>query len=264
MASEFGMTLSVGGPGKLDITSQLDDGGCSVQLAGEVFAPTELGAMVAAERTVEAFLGASTALGLVTHVDLIPGARGKTDLEHLEEYVEVSGKRRPFGQRVEDILERLVLRGAPPDLSDLERMQLERGNHEAALARHTRTLAKTLGSDSDRALQVRNACRLALRAIHDGDAGVAMTLAFCVIEGLLLEPGQEDNVVARLSEAVAHSLGSSAEERANLRKKAKDLYKHRSEFVHTGSTSGRLLAVARSEVPSLALRVVRREMELLP
>jgi hypothetical protein len=106
------------------------------------------------------------------------------------------------------------------------------------------------------------ACRLAALARSAVDYGVAVSLAFSVIEGLLLDPESKADVGARLAEAVAHTIGTSAEHRDKLRKSVKELYDRRSRFVHTGrvweasnareSTLGLMNAVLKREIGLLA------------
>ena len=150
----------------------------------------------------------------------------------------------------------------PSDLSELERSVLASGDAPQALTRHLRGVERVLAGTSKRAREVQNACRLAISAEHSLDFGVLVTLAFSCLEGLLLPPHVTDNVLARLSEAVAHSLGGTVEQKDELRTTVKKLYDVRSVFVHTGSAVEK--AGQRRAVLDLMYRVLRREADQLP
>jgi len=109
---------------------------------------------------------------------------------------------------------------------------------------------------------LRNACRLAVNAEDSNDFGIAVTLAFGALEGLLLSSNEKQETLGRLSEAVAHTLGGTVEERDALRKRVKSLYSIRSIFVHTGQVQGR--DKDREEALDLMYRILAREMDHLP
>jgi len=122
-------------------------------------------------------------------------------------------------------------------------------------------LAKVMCGASKAAQSARAACRLAIIAEDAPDFGIFMSLAFTCLESLLLEDTPAD-VVARLSEAIAHLLGTSPEEVSRLRKHVKDLYAVRSKFSHTGVAKE--MPTARSDVTELLHRVLRVQIARLP
>jgi hypothetical protein len=87
---------------------------------------------------------------------------------------------------------------------------------------------------SDRPQEIRTACGLYARAEVATDPGVAVINYSMCLEGLLLDRTDKDNVIARLTEAMAYRLGKSADDRERLRKLTRSLYGLRSEYVHTG------------------------------
>jgi hypothetical protein len=108
---------------------------------------------------------------------------------------------------------------------------------------------------------MRSACRLAALARASTDFGVAVSLAFSVVEGLLLDPDAKSDGCARLAEAATYALGTSRDHREGLRKSVKALYKHRSTFVHTGSAGE--VSKARESALGLMNNVLRHEIGLL-
>jgi Apea-like HEPN len=150
----------------------------------------------------------------------------------------------------------------PSDLEDIDRQATRIGGLESVLARHHRLLGRLFSSESVRARELRAACRRAVQAEFSGDFGLKVALAFSCLEGLLLEPTSKEEVLGRLSEAVAHALGRSFDERPALRRRLKDLYDLRSRFVHTGTAHE--TSSAGRDVLDLTYRVLRREVELLP
>ncbi|MBK9519676.1 MAG: hypothetical protein IPO09_20580 [Anaeromyxobacter sp.] len=150
----------------------------------------------------------------------------------------------------------------PLDLSETERWLLKDKEWDRAIGRHLRALGKLFWCDTGRGRELRAACRRVVMAELSKDFGLTLTLGFSCLEGLLLDPKSTSDSTARLSEAVAHSLGATIEERSDLRSLVKRLYGLRSGFVHTGMTTQTARAV--EEVLHLAHRVIRHEIDLLP
>ncbi len=145
----------------------------------------------------------------------------------------------------------------PDDLTDLEKKDNER-----ALDRKYRQLASIYAKDGDRERQVRNASRLAAHALVSSDTGMALVYSFMSLEGLLLDRSDTQNVLARLSEALAYSLYTSDSDRRQLRKRIKKLYESRSIYAHAGNAK-----VARKDLWHWIHEVVqpslRKEIESL-
>lgn len=223
-----------------------------LMLGGDVGAHTADGAATAGEYLALAFAGAGIAVGLLGH-----SGRFRADLDGV---VELDRAPSHFTPAAHGVLCNLVVE-VPRDLSELDRNALSAGNVTVALARHLRLLGKVLNRAGERADVVRNACRRAALAVGSADIGLSVTLAFSVIEGLLLDQDERDTVVGRLSEAVAHALGTSVDERKKLRAATKDLYRLRSSFIHTG----RIPQAARGHrhAMELMLAVLRRELDQL-
>jgi hypothetical protein len=228
-----------------------------VRLHGLVPAGSFNGAIRRSERAVDEFCGALKCLRLATFA--LWGRASEPPRVRIR-----GGKAYGEGYAADPATaQRLCATGLtiPPDLTDIERHAAKKGDLGVALDRHHRSLERLFGSESPRAFELRAACRRAVQAEFSGDFGVALTLAFSCLEGLLLDPKSKSEVLGRLTEAVAHGMGRSVEERAALRVKVKELYELRSVFVHTGSA--RATSRARTEVLDLAYGVIRREIELL-
>ena len=230
-------------------------GGASVlALSGRVSAKTVLGAQVAVERLALAWIGAAYSLGLVElHFD-------PESLQYPGTVSRLGEVERPLSAEATHIVE-VTVPCLPSDSSELEARAAALGDERKPIERHIRLLRRLMIDGAPRAQQLRDACRMAAVAATSFDFGVSVTLAFSVIEGLLLDPIDRDDLVARLAEAVAQGLGRSAEERTKLRGDLKRLYKFRSNFVHAGRSVE--ASNARQETMHLLAEVVRRELEQL-
>ena len=250
----FDLPILLGGPNAFSLHAFKDDAS-AVILTGQVAAPTPEGVAVRFERLLDTLLGASRALGLAdftkgrnpqdTRVRVLIGEKIAPPLASL------------YGDRVGGI--RLT---GPRHLSDLEVKQKHDGDPKGAGRRHLKLLQTVLGGYSERARDVRAACRLAINAEDALDFGIVVTLAFTCLEGLLLQKESTADVLARISEAVAYLLASSAIEVQTLRKTVKALYDIRSRFAHTGEAMEKV--GARADVMGLLYRVIQKQIEQLP
>jgi hypothetical protein len=126
-------------------------------------------------------------------------------------------------------------------------------------------LKALLSGDSGRCRELLNAARLLFRALVDDEPGMQTVFCMMCLEAVLLDPLQAEEVMGRLSEAVAYRLGTFSARRADLRKRVKKLYGVRSAFVHTGELVGndKLLAL-RPDCIELTKQVLAREILDLP
>lgn len=240
-----------------------------LRLTGITLASTEESAVIRVERIVDELLGALRALKLLAFVEgrdslqsLI--AQGLFQLKHgvpLVEWQSGAIAATPLATVYTERLRACRLQ-IPTDLSDTERVSIEKGEISDGLARRFRLLTRVLAGSEPRAAIVRNACRLAINAEHSLEFGVTVTLAFSCLEGLLLPHKDIGDKVASLKEAVAHLIGGSFEEKELLRKTVKNLYDLRSIFAHTGRAAE--TGYGRTQVLSLMYRVLRKEIEQLP
>jgi hypothetical protein len=222
-------------------------------LTGTILAHTIGGALVVAEKAALTILGAGIASGVFAYS---PPRRPVPVAS-----VMINGEVSYFEPTTQGIIAGCWA-DYPRDLSEIERASLLEGRSEHAVTRHLRTFAKALRASGARADEIRNACRTACLAATASDEGVALTLCFALIEGLLLDTALGENVLARLREAVAHSVGGTHDERKRLRDAMKRLYDLRSGFVH--SVRLQRASQARQHAVELMLRVLKREIELLP
>ncbi len=249
------LRLHIGGARALELYTESQSSearGPSIRLRGTISSPTTDGAVYAAERVGSEIVGGGLALGIFSWID-VRRPRSRLSMTIDGQPSELT----PWAQG--------VFPGCfgelPADMSEMEKEAYRQGHPDKAVERHLRALRRLVLSEAPRAAEVRNACRTAIMAIAAPDYGLALTLAFTVVEGLLLEAEAKDNVLARLTEAIAHSLGRTAEERATLRKVAKKLYEHRSGFVHTGTADE--TPMGRSNAIELMTHVLRREIQAL-
>lgn len=247
----------MGGPHALDVALDSKEPS-DVWLLGQVNAATHPGAVLQVERVLDAFLGASDVIGLSRYLP----RRDEPCLD--PKFALGEGETLGVGIMGATYAERLYRTFSllPSDLSDLELAQLRNEERERAVGRHLDLLRRVMAGTSSDAQIVRNACRHAMNAVASVDHGVAITLAFSAMEGLLLSPSSKSDTLAGLREAVAHTFGTSLEDRNRLRKLVNELYEVRSVFVHTGQTKA--YYGVRQETLALMRGVIRAQIERLP
>ena len=212
----------------------------TMELVGVVEGPLlSADAAKESERCALEFFGACIALGLATLQEPPPGwwdyDVGGTDirlvLEALGEYTYSPASHGLWG-----LTARISFGEGSPllRLTDLEKHALTTNAQVSSGGLATRLLGRLFGGDSDRHVELRNACRLFLEAYGAADHGTSVLYGSLCLEGVLLEPRSKADVLARLTEAVAYRIGRSAGERQDLRKLVKQLYDDRSTYVHTG------------------------------
>jgi hypothetical protein len=205
------------------------------EVTGHVSAPTVRAAVRAAERRVREMIGAALALNMAS--------LGYTGPEKKVVKVKIqidpnphSSKKLFLSPESANIVARTFFH-TPREVTDLEAAQIKKGNVPAAADRTTRQLTKLISDGSGRGEEIRNAGRLYLGAATTPDLGMCLVYSFMCLEGLLLERSHSDNVQARLTEAVAYRIGTSAKDRQDLRRRIKQVYDLRSRYVHTGNVS---------------------------
>lgn len=247
------VTFDLGGGQPLRLAVEMNGDARQLCLTGTILAHTMSGALVVAERASLTVLGAGIASGVFAYS---PPPRPVAAAS-----VTINGEVNYFEPTTQGIIAGCWL-DFPRDLSEIERTSLLQGRVEHAITRHLRTFARALSAAGTRAEEIRNACRTACVAVTSGDEGVALTLCFALIEGLLLDTAHGENVLARLREAIAHAVGENFDERKRLRDEIKRLYDLRSGFVH--SVRVQRAPLAREHAVELMLRVLKREIEVLP
>jgi hypothetical protein len=256
-----------GGPHELLLQPLEHEGKpCGMRIRGVVLGGSVSGVIRRTECVLDELCGALRAAGMARFVPLPPRGMDEVFGRVVLPHITIDGTKWT-GQSVElDPAYARRLSGfaltIPDDLDEMQRKLMARDDLDGALGHRHRMVQRVLGSSSPRAAELRGACRRLVEAELATDFGLTVTLAFSALEGLLLESSTMDEVLGRLSEAVVHGVGSSAEERSRLRKHVKALYKKRSIFVHTGTA--REAAKDRREVLQLAYRVLRREMGFIP
>jgi hypothetical protein len=221
---------AIGGPHELALEALERDGEIMMMASGTVEAPTEPTALVTIEEILQTVLGLALALDLCSMLAPLPGAAPSVSLEIA-----------PYDAAIPSRLSGEVSAGisgalfrVPQSLTELERHHIRAGDIERGLGRHVRFLSWLMGSTEPRALELRSAGALLLRASISADLGLALTYCFMCLEGVLLDRSTTDNVLGRLVEAIAYRIGTSSDHRAELRREVKDLYNLRSRYVHTG------------------------------
>jgi hypothetical protein len=136
--------------------------------------------------------------------------------------------------------------------ADLDDMEAQRPDFP-----RLRTLQAAMTGRSHRAAELRNAASLFCDAVAAVDPGMAIALSFFAMEAVLLEPGEILETHARLKEAIVYRLGTSGENRSELRKKIKKFYIARSKFVHTGNVGN---DTEPQKVLDLAKDILKREI----
>jgi len=235
--------------------TRMDDvsGVLTVELTAQVEAATEYGAIQRLEHAMEALLGASLALGLTKLRTRIPG-------EPPDIQVNISpcdeGERFFLNPQLASAVTTIMFSAS--DLTDVESSRLEKGGFQDAFAGRFETLQRVMSVPSGRTSELLNAARLHLLSGSTADGGMAILLSLLSMEAVLLERSASESILARLSEAVAYRIGTSARARADLRKELRELYKLRSEYVHTGTIVRNQEQVWRAQ--ELCAQVLRREM----
>ncbi len=237
MRSPVGYDIPLGGRHNLCLESvETPEGGYRPVLTGTTEACTPYGAIEDAEQAIRLILGAALALNTAVLTFQTPGFSSQIPIS-------ISPRVTSHPIFMEPALARVAsqcLFIIPRDLSDLETAQMRKGDGSSATQRIQRNLVKLAAVDSNRAGEVRNAARLYLAgessaaSASSASYGMAVTYYFMCLEALLMEKTTKENIQARLTEAVAFRIGTSAESRADIRARVKKMYDDRSRFVHTG------------------------------
>lgn len=252
--------LHLGGPNQISLKHSKTDPAVTV-FSGVVNAAMPSGAALRAQRVLDEFLGALRAVGMCTFTVADIGSNTPVASVRLTDAWRCGNSPQPIPHYTQRTYGTMFI--VPTEISDLERKRLEggEGEYDRVLARHLRMLRKVLCGADPRASELRNACRIAVNADISDDPGVAILLAFGVLEGVLLS-NRQDESTGRLIEAITHSLGRNFEEKKSLRKAVAHLYGVRSKFAHSGQVEGN--AADRETVMSLMYRVLVREIDQLP
>jgi hypothetical protein len=249
---EVGIKFST--PWWADVTFSPGEG-YTVVLSGKVLAPTREGAVRKTEHVLDAVLGTARVLDLATFT------KSRSSLSDNYMNVLINGEPARLASVYADRIGGYKFT-TPKGISEIEAKQKSKGEGENAIARHARLFLKVFGGDSERAREIRAACRLAMHSEDAFDFGMLVILAFSCLEGVLLQKESKPDVTARLAEAVAYSLGDTFESVERLRKRVKDLYDVRSQFAHTGEAFEK--PGARGEVLRLLFSVLAKQIERLP
>lgn len=127
---------------------------------------------------------------------------------------------------------------------------------DRTLSRRLRLFERIFRGEDDRAREIRQALRIYLRAHAAWSEGEKAMFLATLLEGLLLDRRKED-LSARLQDAVAYWVGTTAIERNDIRALIKKLYSARSDFVHNGQLAPSNFDA--DEVFVLAQRVIEKE-----
>ena len=125
------------------------------------------------------------------------------------------------------------------------------------LGRRIRQLERLFRGEDDRAREIRQALRMYLRAHAAWSEGEKAMFLATLLEGLLLDRRKED-LSARLQDAVAYWVGTTAIDRDGIRAQIKKLYSARSDFVHNGQLTPSNFDAGK--VLALAQRVIEKEI----
>lgn len=251
-------------------------GALPLVLQGETVARTSVGAHRKAEDTVKAFVGAAYSLGILGYLPALDGCVPSwstgwaAPVDGACSVTITPVDDRALNAPPQENLDaspglRAALHGIvgayPRDLSELESTQLKANHIGAALGRRVRALKGVMVGASEASEGMRSLCGLACAAASTDDPGISLSLAFSVVEGLLLDPSQDSDVQARLREAVAYLLGTTSQDRKRLRLRVHELYRLRSRFMHRGGR--RPTVTSRDQGLELMRAVLRRELEVL-
>jgi hypothetical protein len=225
----------------------------SLVFSGVARARSEYSAVRQVEERVEEILGCLLAFGAleIRRECLVePGDAGHLWLgEHIMEHA-LSVRPDLAGAMARAVV-------SPPTPTEMEKELGERGQARAneRVASHLQRLLR--GAEVGTA-SLRSGARLLFRAESAYEDGQAINLACTALEAVLLDDNTTDNVLGRLSEAVAYRIGGSRREREDLRRETKRYYEVRSRFAHTGLT--RAGFGARAGCIDLVIRVLSKEI----
>ncbi len=130
-----------------------------------------------------------------------------------------------------------------------------------SVERYRRALKRLFADVEPRALVLRNACRMWLLAHRQHELGASIGDFFTVLEAVLLDRHSHSDVLARLAEALAFRVGGAAAAREQIRARAKELYRLRSDYAHTGRVETEDLEEAVDECARLSKQVLRMEIQ---
>jgi len=257
LRGQLSLAGAFGGPHELALEALERDGNIMIMASGTVEASTEPAAIVTIEEILQTVLGLALALDLCSMFAPLPGAGPSVSLEIKPHNAAIPSR---LSGEASAGISGAVFR-VPPSLTELERHQILAGNIEGGLGRHVGLLSGVIGSIDPRALELRSAGALLLRASVSTDLGLALTYCFMCLEGTLLDRTEADTVLARLFEAIAHQIGTSRDHRDKLRREVKDLYKIRSSYVHTGDAGPAAWTRPRERCLDIVCRVLQRAIK---
>jgi len=249
--NDSNFTLDIGGTHKLKIESLANRGRPRMVFSGRVNAIHEYHSSRQIEADVKSLIGLSISMGMA---ELFPSGPvyEMPVIEFLNKTIKV-----PFDPTIGGLVSRTRL-ALPNDLDELETRRLAGRDASAGLERRLRVLTNILSSTSERGEELRTASVLLFDAFATLEPGMAIAIAFMSMEAVLLDPKAKESILARLSEAVAYRLGKSSDDRTRLRKRIKELYQARCDFVHTGRVREPSTVV--NEARDIAADVLRREI----
>lgn len=257
LRGEICWSRGIGGHNELKLESVERDGEVSMNVSGVVEAPTVATAIIIVEDILETLLGSALAIDLCCLLSPIPGSNPSVCLDiSPNDTGNPTQMRNSISAGVSGNIFRV-----PESLTELERRHVQAGDIGRGLERQLRQLCRLMTSAEDRALELRRAAALLLRAGVSTDVGLALTYCFMCLEGVLLDRTATENILSRLVEAVAYRIGTSAADRSKLRREVKDLYDIRSRYVHTGDAGELAWTKPRERSLELVSQVLRREIE---
>jgi hypothetical protein len=256
LRGELALAGPLEGSNELSLTYAEADNQFAISISGVVESPTESAAVAAIGDIVESILGASLVLDLCSMMAPRRGTGMGLCIEEIEPHDA------EFPTQLSDSAAAGVAAAyfrVPESLSEIEHRHMEKGNVSEGLARQSRALRCLLASSDSRALELRHAAMLYLRAGLAADIGMSLTYCFMCLEAILLERSAKDNVLGRLMEAVAYRIGRGADDRTEIRREVKKLYDVRSQYVHAGRAGAQPWDMPRERCLDLVVRVLQRE-----
>jgi len=219
--------FEIGGPQQLRVE---EDGARPhrVTLKGTVDAPTVTRAIYGVEEVLQQLMGTALSLEIAGFRSLPPGHGTSFTIDISPNLL---GDQIMLSPRAAESVDRFFFR--TPDLSEFESKRADSRGLETVMERAVGHLRTLFCASSPRAAQIRNAAALYLNCLSAREYGAAVSNAFMCLEAILLEDTKAD-ILARLKEAVAYRIGTSADDRKRWRRRVGELYDQRSKYVHTG------------------------------
>ncbi|MDP2341480.1 MAG: hypothetical protein Q8O67_11000 [Deltaproteobacteria bacterium] len=239
-------------------------------VGGRVRAASFASAALTAQTVVVEAIGAKLVLGLGEVRSGPSASRSETGIEVFRCEPATSlwrgpSERLPLSAEAAELVSRLaIVTPALPGRDEPDHRRASTtahpGQSEQSGQPELRLLTALFSSTSMEALTIRASSRRFAEALVAHDYGRSCAASCAALEGILLDGKSTESCLARLSEAIAHRLGTGAAERRELRRLTAAIYDVRSRHDHAGHVAIKETPGMRQQWLRIVQAVIRREI----